>query len=117
MVLNCYVLACFKRSEKRVNSASDLYFIEYNQILNRTGVHVESLYGLTEWNPWIKIIPSERIRIRAAQTIDENATFSYASSRIASCVQYFCYYNVSSRVLGINWYNDHIVTNSNNFYV
>ena len=98
----CFVRACHKQLEQPVNFLSDLYFIEYNQILNRTGVRVDTLYGISEWNPWIEVRPYTQIRVRAAQTLDENAVFSHASSHIPSCSEHFCHYNVSTRVLGID---------------
>ena len=41
----CFVRACYIKPEVDVVFAKDLYFVEYNQILNQTGVYVETRVG------------------------------------------------------------------------
>ena len=41
----CFVRACYITPEVDVVFAKDLYFVEYNQISNQTGVDVETVVG------------------------------------------------------------------------
>ena len=93
------VQACYKRPMKQVILASDLYFIEFDQILNRTGLWVETEKGMEEWRPWIRIRPLTSIRIAAAQ-IAPHALFSHTFTETSAWAQNFGLYNVSSKIVG-----------------
>ena len=98
-----YVRACYKKSERQIILASELYFIEYTQIFNQTGVRVETeSWMLNVGNPRISIKPLTDIRIGAAQIIDEHAVFISAFTETSPWFQNFRFYNVSSKVVGTN---------------
>ena len=84
---------------KEIILASDLYFVEFDQILNRTGLWVETETGTEEWKPWIRIRPLTKIRIAAAQ-IAPHASFSHAFTETSAWAQNFEFYNVSSKIVG-----------------
>ena len=94
----CFASACYKQPE--VIFASDLYFIETDQIFNVTGMPIETVYGDYESKSWILIKPYVPIRFAAAQTINKNAVFTHVYGESPLCCTNFAHFNISSKIQG-----------------
>ena len=93
----CFASACYKQPE--VIFASDLYFIEINQIFNVTGMPIETVTGGNERELWLLFKPLTPIRIAAAQT-NKNAFFTHVYGETPTWGINFGRFNVSSKVQG-----------------